>query len=150
MQMRANRLVERMVELSCFLVGRLPDLTQENSKPEKQRVFYHDPCHLRFSTKIMAEPRQLLRAFPEIELLELPDGPQCCGQGGLFHIGSPLLSTGIRDSLAGKVFELQPDIITTSCSGCLMQWKTATHAAGKKIRVEHLAEVVLELLSSLR
>jgi glycolate oxidase iron-sulfur subunit len=48
----------------------------------------------------------------------------------------------IRDDLAAKVFKLQPDIITSTCSGCLMQWKTAVTAAGSTAQVLHLAELL--------
>ena len=106
------------------------------------RVFYHDPCHLRHAVAIVEEPRRLLQRIPGIELLELPGGPQCCGQGGLFHIGAPELSALIRDDLAAKVLALRPDVVTSTCSGCLMQWKTALAAAGSTVQVMHLAELL--------
>jgi len=109
------------------------------------RVFYHDPCHLRHDLRIVREPRNLLRRYAAVELLELPDGPQCCGHGGLFHLGAPELAATIRDDLAAKVLAMAPDVVTSSCSGCLMQWKTALAAAGRTIPVLHLAEVLVRL-----
>jgi len=92
----------------------------------------------------MAQPRRVLASRPYLELLELPDGPQCCGQGGLFHISAPEISAMIRDVLAAKVLALAPDVITTTCSGCLMQWRVAVEAAGagSRVRVLHLAELL--------
>nr|WP_240191726.1 (Fe-S)-binding protein [Desulfoprunum benzoelyticum] len=106
------------------------------------RVFYHDPCHLRHEVAIVKEPRRLLQRLPGVDLVELPGGPQCCGQGGLFHLGAPELAALIRDDLAAKVLALQPDIVTSTCSGCLMQWKTALTAAGSPVAVMHLAELL--------
>ncbi|SHO47251.1 (Fe-S)-binding protein [Desulfopila aestuarii] len=144
-QDRVEYVCGRLVEMSQLLDQCLPqDLVSEETTGKSCRVFYHDPCHLRHGLNITREPRNLLRRVPSIELLELPDGPQCCGHGGLFHLGAPELSAKIRDDLAEKVLAMAPDIITSSCSGCLMQWKTALAAAGKTIPVLHLAELLLQ------
>ncbi|MFV0437242.1 MAG: (Fe-S)-binding protein [Desulfopila sp.] len=144
-QERAARLRDRLVELSQLLDELLPGTFFTGSGDQSQpiRVFYHDPCHLRFGVEITREPRSLLRRIPHLELLELPDGPRCCGHGGLFHLGSPEISATIRGELAERVLAMAPDAVTSSCSGCLMQWKTAVAAAGKKIPVLHLAELLL-------
>lgn len=145
---RVDYVCERLVELSQLLDQCLPEssLTDDRQIADsKIRVFYHDPCHLRNELNITREPRNLLGRFKVVELVELEDGPQCCGQGGLFHLGAPELSAIIRDDLATRVLALQPDIITTGCSGCMMQWKTALAAADKKLPVLHLVELLARL-----
>jgi glycolate oxidase iron-sulfur subunit len=142
---RAEAVSGRLVEMMQFLDGLLPPAPEKKTGDEEgrlQRVFYHDPCHLRHDLNITAEPRRILRRLQGVELVELPDGPQCCGQGGLFHLGAPELAACIRDDLAAKVLALHPDIITSTCSGCLMQWKTAVAAAGSTVPVVHLAELL--------
>ncbi len=142
-RIKAETLGTRLVELSCFLDAH-PQLgsAKEPSGKKKVRVYYHDPCHLRHGLKIIAEPRRALARNPDLELLELPDGPECCGQGGLFHIGAPEISAMIRDTLAAKVLALAPDVITSSCTGCLMQWRLAMAVAGVPVKVLHLAELL--------
>jgi glycolate oxidase iron-sulfur subunit len=140
---RAQLVCERLVEISRFIEA----LQQEEALVVTERqsllkVFYHDPCHMRHDLKITDEPRTLLRALPGVDLLELADGPQCCGQGGLFHVGAPELSSTIRDDLAGKILAMNPDVITTTCSGCLMQLKTAMAAADSRVPVVHLAALI--------
>jgi glycolate oxidase iron-sulfur subunit len=152
---KAEGVKARLVEISCFLdsqpaSGVIPAGTASSVTGEKKvRVFYHDPCHLRhglIGTKIIAEPRRVLARNPQLELLELPDGPQCCGQGGLFHVSAPEISAVIRDTLAAKVLALAPEVITSTCSGCLMQWRVAVEVAGagNRVRVLHLAELLAE------
>lgn len=141
-----KRLVEMMEYVDQCLVDTNP-FRVEQSDPKSLRVFYHDPCHLRNELNITEEPRRILKSVPAIELLELEDGPQCCGQGGLFHLGAPDLSALIRDDLVQKVLAMEPDIITSTCSGCLMQWRTALAAAGRKLPVLHLAELIVQHLS---
>ncbi|MBE0582202.1 MAG: (Fe-S)-binding protein, partial [Desulfofustis sp.] len=113
---RAESISERVVEISRFIDELLLQRPVDAQKTELRtlRVFYHDPCHLRHGAGITAEPRSILRSLPGVELLELPDGPQCCGQGGLFHLGAPELSAAIRDDLADKILALEPDVITTT------------------------------------
>lgn len=147
---RVEYVTGRLVEMSRLLDESLPaeagqEANSRQSAGQKIKVFYHDPCHLRHGQQITREPRNVLRRFSQVQLLELADGPQCCGQGGLFHLGAPELSALIRDDLVGKVLELEPDVITSSCSGCLMQWKTAIAAAGRKTPVLHLAELLVRL-----
>ena len=142
---RAAAVRDRLAEMMQFL-DRLPAPSAGRPEATGQssaiRVFYHDPCHLRHEVNISKEPRRILGRFPNVELVELPDGAQCCGQGGLFHIGAPELSALIRNDLTAKVMKLEPDIVTSTCSGCLMQWKTALTAAGSAVRVMHLAELL--------
>jgi len=151
---RAEAIKGRLVEVSCYLDGRgtpaanSSAVVKQVAAGAKMRVYYHDPCHLRYDlqgSRIMAEPRRLLAHDPYLELLELPDGPECCGHGGLFHISAPEISAVIRDTLAAKVLALGPDVITTTCSGCLMQWRVAIEVAGAgdRVRVLHLAELLV-------
>jgi len=142
-QARAQRVSERVVEISVYLESLLAQ--EEPAADERTtplRVFYHDPCHMRHEAGITAEPRTVLSRLSSVELVELPDGPQCCGQGGLFHVGAPELSAKIRDDLAGKILALNPDVITTTCSGCLMQLKSAMAAADSDVPVVHLGVLV--------
>lgn len=140
---RAQLVSERVVEISVFLDSLLQDETIERDEAVKTlKVFYHDPCHMRNESGITEEPRKVLTSLEGIELLELEDGPQCCGQGGLFHVGAPELSAMIRDDLAEKVIALEPDLITTTCSGCLMQLKSAMAAMEENIPVVHLSALV--------
>ncbi len=154
-QRRAQGVAERLVEFCCFLDQHLPGIpsasaqTEQifNKKKKKIRVFYHDPCHFRHNLTITQEPRQVLGRLPDCEVLGLADGPECCGQGGLFHIGAPEIAATIRDRLSAKVLALHPDIITSTCSGCLMQWRMATELAGvaSRVKVLHLGEVLESL-----
>ena len=52
----------------------------------KLRVTYHDPCHLVKGQKISAQPRNVLKAIPGVEYVELPGANDCCGGGGSFQV----------------------------------------------------------------
>lgn len=142
-QQRAEGVALRLVELSEFLEDvELTESVPPKSVAKKLRIFYHDPCHIRHNKELIDHSRTLLRKTGRVEILELEDGPRCCGQGGLFHIAHPEISAGIRDQLVAEVLSLQPDVVTTSCSGCLMQWQQGVVAAGSEVKVLHLAQVL--------
>jgi glycolate oxidase iron-sulfur subunit len=142
-QKRAEKMASRVVEMSAFLEDQKADQHQSVSKSEqKLRVFYHDPCHLRNGTENVDRARQQLIKRGGFTILELPDGPRCCGQGGLFHVAHPEISVAIRDELVRDVLALQPDVVTSTCSGCLMQWQQGLAAAGSRVKVLHLAQLL--------
>ncbi|MBW6520930.1 MAG: (Fe-S)-binding protein [Desulfoarculaceae bacterium] len=145
-RLKAEAVGARLVELSCFLDAHpQPGIADQLAGKKKVRVYYHDPCHFRHGLKgqrIIEEPRRVLGRNPDLELLALPGGPGCCGQGGLFHVGAPEISAIIRDRLAARVLALNPGVITSTCSGCLMQWRLAVEHAGSRVRVLHLAELL--------
>jgi glycolate oxidase iron-sulfur subunit len=140
---RAEQMAARLVELTEFLEsqGEYQKTVQEG-KDKKLRVFYHDPCHMRHGSVTVDRARDQLQRTDRTELLELPDGPRCCGQGGLFHVAHPVISASIRDQLVQDVLALQPDVVTSTCSGCLMQWQQGLTAAGSDVKVLHLAQLL--------
>ena len=142
-QKRAETMASRVVEMSAFLEDQKPDRYETVSQSEqKLRVFYHDPCHLRNGAEAVDRARQQLTKKGMIKILELPGGPRCCGQGGLFHVAHPEISASIRDQLVQDVLALQPDVVTSTCSGCLMQWQQGLAAAGSRVKVLHLAQLL--------
>jgi len=143
---RAQDIASRLVEFSTFLKEyETGEQATSKTKGSKIRIFYHDPCHMRHNSQIVDSSREQLRKCGNIELLELPDGPRCCGQGGLFHIAQPEISGRIRDQLVKDVLKLKPEVITTTCSGCLMQWQQGLASAGSEVKVRHLAQVLEEM-----
>jgi len=143
---RAEQVAARLVELTDFLdsQGKCETLGDDRSE-KKLRIFYHDPCHMRHGSVTVDKAREKLQRTGRAELLELPDGPRCCGQGGLFHVAHPDISASIRDQLVKDVLALQPDVVTSTCSGCLMQWRQGLTAAGSEVSVLHLAQALERL-----
>ncbi len=134
----ARSFSRRVVEISSWLPVGIGEVAAKNPL----RVFYHDPCHLRFRHRLTTPPRQLLDGIGGVIRLELADGPQCCGQGGLFHLGYPRLSTEIFSDLFHRVADLEPDLVVTTCSGCLMQWRMETQRRRSPMGVMHLGSLL--------
>jgi len=138
---RAVAFSDRLYEFSSFLTA-CPDFAtwfHRQADTPRQAVLYHDPCHLRFGQQITEPPRRLLRSIDGLALRELPHGPQCCGMGGLFHLAHPDLSQAIRTRLLDDFATLGIALVTTTCTGCLLQWRQGLSHWRQKTSVRHLA-----------
>jgi glycolate oxidase iron-sulfur subunit len=60
------------------------------------RVVYHDACHLAHAQKIRQRPRELLRAIPGLEVLEVGAEPElCCGSAGIYNLIRPVAAADL-------------------------------------------------------
>ena len=146
---RAKRFAERLQEFSTFFVENITENRELTAGPLKSSgltVFYHDPCHLRFKLHITEEPRRLLKLFDGIDLQELPGGPQCCGQGGLFQLAHPDLALKVREKLMESFGALSANTVVTACSGCLLQWQLGLGTDESNSQAEHLAVFIARLM----
>jgi glycolate oxidase iron-sulfur subunit len=145
---KAEAFADRLLEFSTFVAQAMaaePDF--HFAAPATPRtVVYHDPCHLRFHARITDPPREILRSIPGLRLAELPNGPQCCGQGGLFHLAQPELAEKIRGRLLNQLAQATPDLVTTTCSGCLIHIQQGVGHGPAQPEVQHLALLLAELL----
>lgn len=143
---KAAELARRVVEVSCYLLGRLDQVTPRFRVEQPLRLHYHDPCHLRFREGITAPPRRLLAAVKGAQLLDLPEARSCCGHGGLFDLGYPELSAAIFSRLQETVAKAAPDLVLTGCSGCLMQWQAGLARTGGRTKALHLVSFLARAL----
>jgi len=137
---RAQQFADRVQEFTAFFCEYLPEPQPDTGS--SLQIFCHDPCHLRFTANGQETPRALL-ARMGLQIVEPENGPSCCGQGGLFHLAYPETSAKIFHTIHSRALACQPDCITTTCSGCLMQYQYQQ----EDIRVVHLAVLLNELFT---
>lgn len=144
---KAVAFTDRLRELSSFLANHIPSPSSSRcakNRTAKKRVLYHDPCHLRYKANLTEAPRQLLNSLPWVELVELPDGAQCCGFGGLFNLTHPDISGQIAGQLINEILTVDPDLVVTTCSGCLIQLRQQLTSAGSRTKVQHLSHILTD------
>jgi glycolate oxidase iron-sulfur subunit len=73
-------------DFSEFLAGLGPAAPRH---PLPVTAAYHDACHLAHAQRITREPRELLGAVPELNLVEVPDAGTCCGSAGVYNLVQP-------------------------------------------------------------
>lgn len=106
------------------------------------RVAFHDSCHLQHAQGIRTQPRALLAGIPNIELLEIPEQPICCGSAGIYNLVEPDAAQALGDRKARFIRDLHPDVIATGNPGCLLQLESSLSRLGIAVPVVHTIELL--------
>ena len=103
---------------------------------------YHDACHLAHAQGVRAQPRELLRGIPGLELREIADPEICCGSAGIYNVLFPEPARELGDRKAANVLATGADLLVTANPGCLMQVAASVERAGGSIVLAHTVEVL--------
>jgi glycolate oxidase iron-sulfur subunit len=101
------------------------------------RVAYHEACHLVHGQKISRQPRELLRAIPGVELVELPEATWCCGSAGIYNITQPEMSMELLERKMKHVAATGAQIVATGNPGCIGQIRYGAQKLGVNVEVLH-------------
>ncbi len=117
--------------------------------PVNMRVTWHDPCHIGRHGGIYEEPREVLRAIPGLELVEMEHNREeglCCGSV-LTLIGETRPTSGRIASLRlAEARRSGAQAVVTTCPCCEFQLRVWSAAEGNGIKVLDFAAVVAEAL----
>lgn len=102
-----------------------------------RRVTYHESCHLNHGQKVSAAPRQVLRAVPGLELVELREADWCCGSAGIYNITQPEMAMRLLDRKMGHVRATGAQVVASGNTGCSIQLEYGARRAGLALKVEH-------------
>jgi glycolate oxidase iron-sulfur subunit len=152
---RAASFADRVRDVSELLVDLGPVAGRH---PLPVTVAYHDACHLAHAQGVRAQPRDLLRSIPGLELREIADPEICCGSAGIYNVVNPGPARELGDRKARAVLDTGADLLVTANPGCLMQVASSLRrmagqhpeTGGPGVRPIHLAHTVEVLDASLR
>jgi L-lactate dehydrogenase complex protein LldE len=139
-QQRAVELAKRVYEFSEYLVDVRGISDLKASWPG--RMTYHPSCHLLRSLGVDRQPRALLAAVKDTEIVDLPDREDCCGFGGVFSVEHPELSAEFLKRKIANLERTGSPTLVVADTGCLMHIQGGLVRQGKKLRVVHIAEVL--------
>ncbi len=103
---------------------------------------YHDACHLAHAQRITQQPRELLRAIPGLNLVEVPDAGTCCGSAGVYNLLQPEAASELGARKAESVLATGAPLLISANPGCSLQIASALARRGQDIAVAHTAEVL--------
>ncbi|NOQ51850.1 MAG: (Fe-S)-binding protein [Desulfuromonadaceae bacterium] len=138
---------DKIKDIFVFLVEQeFAEKLAELPKVEKPiRVTYHDPCHLR-NHGITKEPREILKALPQVDYVEMEAAGTCCGLGGTYSVYHYDTSKKIGAKKAGFIQESGAELVATDCPGCIMQLQDSINHADGRQRAVHILDLVAEAL----
>jgi glycolate oxidase iron-sulfur subunit len=136
---RAAALSSRVRDLSEFLAELGPTAPRH---PLPVTAAYHDACHLGHAQRITRQPRELLRAIPDLRLVELPDAGTCCGSAGVYNLLQPEAGRELGARKAQAVLDAGAPLLISANPGCSLQIAAALADRGEQITVAHTAEIL--------
>ena len=101
-------------------------------KETATKVTYHDPCDLGRASGVYDAPREILRAIPGVELVEMEGNREhcnCCGGGGNLEMVNPEISAAMALAKINEINATGATTVITSCQQCV---RTIQSAARKK------------------
>ncbi|KIH98564.1 glycolate oxidase [Streptomonospora alba] len=136
---RAEELSRRVVDLSEYLVRLGP---QAPRHPLPLSAAYHDACHLSHGQGVTSQPRELLRAIPELEVADLPNPEICCGSAGVYNLLRPEPAAELGDRKSEDVRSTGAELLVAGNPGCTLQIASAMERSGTPISVAHTAQIL--------
>jgi glycolate oxidase iron-sulfur subunit len=138
---RAQRFSDRVRDFTEYLGER--ELVPP-TKPVPRTVTYQEPCHLVHAQRISRQPRDLMKAIPGLELVEMKESSLCCGSAGIYNIIREEMANELGDRKALHAMETPATEVITANPGCQMQVRASLRRNGSNARVRHIAELLDE------
>ncbi len=134
-------------DISTFLVenGLIAHLSCLSTTAKK--IVYQDACHHLNGIKVGSATRDLLRAIPGIEILEIEESQICCGSGGLYQALEPERATKLVQRKWKNILAMKPEMVISSNPGCLLWLEQNRPGDSDQLPVFHILVVLEALLS---
>lgn len=80
--------------------------------------------------------------------MDLPEATVCCGFGGAASIDYPEVGQSIVGRKLDNIRSTSASLLCTDNPGCLLHLRGAAHAAGDRLEVRHVVELLAERLEA--
>jgi Fe-S oxidoreductase len=132
------------------LVHRL--ITQGKLKFRKNelKVTYHDPCYLGRYCHIYETPREVIRAIPGIELVEMERNKMdawCCGAGGGVMRGNKEYALATGRERVEEALSCGAEVLITSCPNCIQNLSDAKDESRSSLVIQDIANLICQSLT---
>lgn len=138
-----QQFTQRVIDFSSFVRDVLK-VSEDDFKKSPEGVCYHAPCHLCRGMGITKQPRELIDAAASYKPAEEED--VCCGFGGSYSVKFPEVASQMLDKKLGNMEASGASTLVTDCPGCVIQLRGGEEKRGKKLKVEHIAELLARQL----
>jgi glycolate oxidase iron-sulfur subunit len=111
-------------------------------RPVHLSVAYHDACHLAYAQGVRAQPRELLRSIPGLELVEPAEWELCCGSAGIYNLVQPVPAAELGERKARNLLDTGAEAVVAGNPGCALQISAHTERLGRPLPVLHPMELL--------
>ncbi len=87
-------------------------------------------------------PREILRAVPGLELVELPRSDWCCGSAGVYNLTQPELAGRLLEKKIDHIASTGASVVAVGNPGCSLQIGMGIRRRGLSVRVLHPVEIL--------
>ncbi len=136
---KAEQFRDKMRDVTEFLAA-LGLRPPENEV--RLRVTCQDSCHLLHGQKVRHAPRELLRAIPGIELVEMKLADHCCGSAGIYNLLHPEVAGELLREKMEHARATGAQAIVTANPGCILQLRAGVEQFGTGQQVLHVVELL--------
>ena len=134
------KFINKLYDITDFLVNVVHYTPEGVTFP--YRVAFMDHCRTLHDYGLSEEPRQLLRAISDIDLVEVSNGGVCCGYGGTFaNFFEPVSTEMVRQKVDSYVNAGVQYIVSTEPT-CLMHTQSYIDKAGINIQCRHIVDIL--------
>ncbi len=110
----------------------------------RARATLQEPCHLAHAQRIKKPPRDILKAIPGLEFVEMRDSDRCCGSGGVYNIVHPEIADQLLSEKLANIAETKAEIVVSANPGCMMQIGQGMTRTGSAARLVHIVDLLDE------
>lgn len=135
---RASKLDSLVMDIHKYLVEHTN--YKNGLGPINKKVTWHDPCHLSRGQSVKDEPRQILKAIPGLEFVEMRKPCNCCGFGGEVSFTDYELSINVAKGKVESIRDSGADELVTGCPACTTHINDALHHYNVKADIHHTVE----------
>ena len=105
-------------------------------------VAYHDACHALRAQGIHRQPRELLGAIGNLDVVEIPNGDRCCGAAGIYNVTEPEMSGRLLREKAEAIASTGAAVVASGNPGCTMQLMAGLKDLGVTVEIVHPIELL--------
>jgi glycolate oxidase iron-sulfur subunit len=116
--------------------------------PVELKVAYHDACHLAHAQGVRAQPRQLLRTIPGLELVEPREWELCCGSAGIYNLTRPTAAAELGARKAENLLATGADAIAAANPGCTLQIAAHLRRMGEDLPLLHPMQLLAQSIDA--
>ncbi|KJS82708.1 MAG: hypothetical protein JM58_14075 [Peptococcaceae bacterium BICA1-8] len=138
---KAQAIGTKIMDISDFILKEI-GLDKSKLGPVNLKVTYHDPCHLNRGMGVKDSPREILKAIPGLEFIEMQNADRCCGGAGSFSLTHYDLAMDIHKHKADAINATKADAVVTGCGSCIMQLSDGMNRYNLDLPMYHTIEIL--------